>query len=214
MCDNVVLHKEKEENEDYYLWERFRRGDDKAFYAIYDLFFDSLFNYGLHFSRDKDLIKDCIHDLFLDLYNYRERLSGTNNIHFYLFRSLRRLIYKEQVKKVSVLSDEQISLQNDIPAMTFEDDLIASEIKDENHKILARVMKELTDRQREGLSLKFEQNFSYQEIADILGISVGSARTCIYRALKDLRKALQKKGMSIQLLFLYYGNEKQKAVES
>ena len=202
MCDNVVLHKEGGKNKDYYLWERFRKGDDKAFYSLYDLFFDSLYNYGLHFSRDKDLIKDCIHDLFLDLYKYRERLSETNNIHFYLFRSLRRLIYKEQVKKVSVLSDEQILMQNDIPVMTFEDNLIAAEIKDENHKILAGVMTELSDRQREGLSLKFEQNFSYQEIADILGISVESARTCIYRALKDLRKALQKKGISIQLLFL------------
>ncbi|MCG6191332.1 sigma-70 family RNA polymerase sigma factor [Maribellus maritimus] len=214
MCDNIALHDDGEKGKDSYLWERFRKGDDKAFYSLYDLFFDSLYSYGLHFTRDKDLVKDCIHDLFLDLYKYRERLSETDNIHFYLFRSLRRLIYKDQVKKVSLLSDEQILLQNDISVMTFEDDLIASEIEDENHKILTEVMKELSDRQREGLSLKFEQNFSYREIAGILGISVESARTSIYRALKELRKALQKKGISIQLFFLYYQKERYKTIEN
>jgi RNA polymerase sigma factor (sigma-70 family) len=203
MCDNVVLNSEGKQDKDYYLWKRFKKGDDEAFFSLYDQFFDVLFNYGIHFSRDKDLIKDGIHDLFLDLYKYRERLSETDNIHFYLFRSLRRLICKEQARRISILSDDKILLQNDISVMSFEETIITSETKNENHRILKEVMQGLSDRQREGLSLKFERNFSYKEIADILGISVESARTCIYRALKDLRKSLKKKDISIQLLFLF-----------
>ncbi len=204
MCDKFDINIKGERNKDYFLWKRFIEGDDKAFYSIYDQYFDVLYSYGIHFSKDKDLIKDCIHDLFLDLYKYREHLYVTDNIHFYLFRSLRRLLYKEQSKRISVLSDDQILLQNDIPVMAFEDNMIAAETKDENHKILTEAMKELSDRQREGLSLKFEQNFSYKEIADILGISVESARTSIYRALKDLRKVLKKKGVSSFILFLLF----------
>lgn len=204
MCNHVVLNNREEKSEDYFLWKRFIEGDDKAFFSIYDQYFDVLYSYGIHFSKDKDLIKDCIHDLFLDLYKYRERLSETDNIHFYLFRSLRRLLYKEQSKRISVLSDNKILLENDIPVMAFEDTIIESETKNGNHRILAEAMTELSERQREGLSLKFEQNFSYKEIADILGISVESARTCIYRALKDLRKALKKKGVSTFILFLLF----------
>lgn len=197
------MTKKREFDKDYFLWERFKKGDSKAFYSIYDQFFDTLFNYGLHFSRDKDLIKDCIHDLFIDLYKYRDKLSETDNIRFYLLRSLRRLIHKEKSRKISALRGEQILMQNDIPQMAFEDNLIAIETENENTRVLAEVMKVLSDRQREGLLLKFEQNLSYKEIAYILGISVESARTSVYRALKDLRKALKKKGLSVQVLFLF-----------
>lgn len=204
MRNHVVLNNREEKNADYFLWKRFIEGDDKAFYTIYDQYYDALYSYGIHFSKDKDLIKDCIHDLFLDLYKYRERLSETDNIHFYLFRSLRRLLYKEQSKRISVLSDEKILLQNDISVMAFEDTIIESETKNRYYKILIEAMKELSDKQREGLSLKFTQNFSYKEIADILGISVESARTNIYRALKDLRKVLKKQGVSSFILFLLF----------
>jgi len=194
-------------NKDYFLWKRFIEGDDKAFFSIYDQYFDALYSYGIHFSKDKDLVKDCIHDLFLDLYKYRQRLSETDNIHFYLFRSLRRLLHKEQSRRISVLSDDKLLLENDIPIMAFEDAIIESETKNGNYKILADAMKELSDKQREGLSLRFEQNFSYKEIAVILNISVESARTSIYRALKDLRRVLKKKGASIFILFLLFRNK-------
>ncbi len=200
------MKRTKEFNKDYFLWEQFKKGDNRAFLSLYDQFFDALYNYGLHFSGDKDFIKDCIHDLFIDLHNYRERLSETDNIRFYLLRSLRRIIYKEQAKRISVLSGEQLLLQNDIPVMAFEDSMIISETKNANYKALAKVLKELSDRQREALSLKFEQDLSYKEIADIQGISVESARTSVYRALKDLREALKKKGFSIQLLFFFFRN--------
>lgn len=189
------MRKKKEINKDYLLWERFKKDDNKAFFSLYDQYFDALYIYGMHFSRDKELIKDCIHDLFLDLYKYRKHLTETDNIRFYLSRSLRRLIYKEQAQKFSVLSDEQILFQNDIPVIAFEDNIIASETKNEDYKLLSEVMKGLSDRQREGISLKFEQNLTYKEIAGILGISVESARTCIYRALKNLRQAIREKGI-------------------
>lgn len=201
---------QKELNKDYFLWKRFREGDDEAFFSLYDQFFDALYNYGIHFTQDKELVKDCIHDLFLDLHKYRKRLSETDNINFYLLRSLRRLIYKEQAKTVSVLSGDQILLQKDIPVMAFEDNIIAYETKDENYRALAEVMKELSARQREGLSLKFEHNLSYKEIADILGISVESARTCVYRALKDMRKVIKKKGFFKSILFLLICDNKNK----
>ena len=191
----------KDINKDYYLWESFKEGNDDAFFRLYDQYADSLYNFGIHFSRDKGFIKDCIHDLFLDLYKYRNRLSATNNIRFYLLRSLRRKIHKEQVKIIPIVYDDTISSPNDNQVLAFEDLIIASETEIENHRILKEAMKKLTDRQREGLSLKFEHNLSYPEIAEMLAMSVESARTSIYRALKVLRKSIQDDNSSIHLLF-------------
>jgi DNA-directed RNA polymerase specialized sigma24 family protein len=61
-------------------------------------------------------------------------------------------------------------------------------------------MKKITNRQREGLSLKFEHGYSYPEIAQIMGVSLESARSVIYLASKELRKGLEEKGHIIQLL--------------
>lgn len=192
---------QKEIKEDDNLWRRFKEGDDHAFYHLYDQYADNLYKYGCHFSKDKDFIKDCIQDLYLDLYKYRKRLSETDNVQFYLFRSLRRIIHKEQVKVIPLAYDKMIYSPNDSPDLSYEDSLIAEETEAENRGILKEAMKTLSNRQREGLSLKFEHDCSYPEIAEIMDVSVESARTIIYRALKVLRMSIENKGYSIQLLF-------------
>ena len=183
------------------LWKQFTEGDDYAFYSLYDLYADRLYRYGTHFSKDKEFVRDCLHDLFLDLYKYRKKLSETDNVQFYLFRSLRRIIHKKQTKVISLEYDEMINTIKNSPVFSHEDFMIAEETENEDRKALNDAMKTLTDRQREGLSLKFEHDHSYIEIAEIMGISVESARTIIYRALKELRKCFEGKSHHIQILF-------------
>ena len=188
-------------NEDINLWQRFKEGNDQALYLLYDLYADNLYRYASHFSKDKDFIKDCIHDLFLDLYKYRKKLSDTDNVKFYLFRSLRRIIHKEQLKVIPIVYNEMIIDPEDTLVFSHEDYLISVETEIEDYKVLHDAMKTLSNRQREGLSLKFEHNHTYPEIAEIMGISIESARTIIYRALKDLRQCIENNRLSIQLLF-------------
>jgi RNA polymerase sigma factor (sigma-70 family) len=186
--------------EDEYLWKQFKEGNEHAYYLLYDRYADKLYKYGIHFSDDKDFIKDCIHDLFLDLHKYRLKLSETNNVKFYLFRSLRRIIHKEHVRVQPFVRNEKNYTANEMPVFSHEDYLIATETKTEEYKALNTAMKRLTDRQREGLSLKFEHDHTYSEISEIMGISVESARSIIYLALKQLRNSIDVKGNSIQLL--------------
>ncbi len=192
---------QKQVDEEEILWMRFREGNDHAFYRLYDLYVDNLYKYGSHFSRDKDFIKDCIQDLFLDLYKYRKKISATDNIQFYLYRSLRRIIHKEQDKLIPLFNDGKVISSNDTQDLSYEDCLILAEAEEEDHKKLYHAINKLSDRQREALSLKFEQDRPYTEIAEIMDISVESARTIIYRALKELRKCIEMKG-PVPLLFL------------
>ncbi|MCX6222337.1 MAG: sigma-70 family RNA polymerase sigma factor [Bacteroidia bacterium] len=186
--------------ENDHLWRQFKEGSEHAFYLLYDQYADKLYKYGIHFSKDKDFVKDCIHDLFLDLYKYRIKLSETNNVQFYLFRSLRRIIHKERARVIPFVRNERSYTAKEMPVFSHEDYLIATETKAEEYKALNAAMKKLTDRQREGLSLKFEHDHTYFEIAEIMGISVESTRSIIYLALKQLRKSIDVKGSSIQLL--------------
>ena len=191
----------KDQNTDYYLWKSFKEGEKNSFSNLYDQYADSLYSFGMHFSNDKEFIKDCIHDLFLDLYKYRDNLSMTDNIRFYLLRSLRRKIHHEKNKTIHLIYDNNDKSYNENQVLAFEETIIASEIEKENFDVLKKAMLSLTDRQREGLSLKFEHNLAYPEIAKIMDMSVESARTSIYRALKLLRKSINNGKSSIQLLF-------------
>ena len=170
--ERSIMHKELKE--EYNLWGQFREGNDQAFYLLYDKYADNLYKYGCHFSKDKDLIKDCIHDLFLDLYKYRKRISETESIKFYLFRSLRRIIHKGQVKVIPLVYDEAFELPGDNPVFSHEDYLISMETEIENHKVLYDAIKTLSNRQRESLSLKFEHNHTYPEIAEIMGVAASA----------------------------------------
>ncbi len=205
---------QKELHTDIDLWNQFKGGNDKAFYLLYDEYADNLYRYGSHFSKNKEFVKDSIHDLFLDLYKYRKKLSETNNVQFYLFRSLRRIIHKEQTRTISFVNRERIDTPEENPVFSHEDYLIAAETKAEEYKVLNAAMKELTNRQREALSLKFEHDHSYAEISEIMDISVESARSLIYLALKELRKCIENKGHTIQLLFFLSSSSRSNVLKS
>jgi RNA polymerase sigma factor (sigma-70 family) len=186
---------------DYTLWKSFKDGSNDAFYRLYDQYANVLYRFGLHFTKDKAYIQDCIHDLFLDLYKYRSKLSMTDNIRFYLVRSLRRKLHQGLSKTVSFSEWGNQVKSDEFQEMAFEESVIATETEEENERALKKALEKLTYKQREALSLKFEQNLTYPEIAEILDVSVESTRTAIYRALKILRKSIQDDKSSIQLLF-------------
>ena len=190
-------------NKDHLLWESFKEGDDQAFYKLYDQYSDALYGFGMQFSKDPDFVKDCIHDLFLDLHKYREQLKATDSIQFYLFRALRRIIHKQKVKIGLLNLDQKHEQTMHSHAPACEEVLIQSEIRQQNEQVLQHAISQLTKVQQRALFLKFEQDLTYPEIATLLNISVESARTNMYRALKALRKSLSKTQISLNLLLQF-----------
>lgn len=173
-----------------HLWNRIKQGDTFALGDLYELYIDQLFAYGISVAGNRGFVMDCIHDLFVDLYKYKSKLADTNNVKFYLFQSLKRKLYKE-FKGNLVFQDDPKFLEDFLGenvTMPYENDIIEREIVNERNVTVFKMLEALSKKQRLGLSLRFEQNKSYKEIAEILKISESSARTTIYRAVKELRK--------------------------
>ena len=53
---------------DSLLWKRFLEGDSSAYSQIYNQTVQELFRYGLLYTSDRELVKDCIHDVFVKIY--------------------------------------------------------------------------------------------------------------------------------------------------
>jgi len=191
---------QKEVNLDYLLWKRIKTGETKAFHELYLQYADILFSFGSIYSKDKELVKDCIHDLFFDLYKYRKNLSDNDNIRNYLFKSLKRKIQLPRNGKLNLIYSSKIQDENEHKLTSSDDELL-----EENEENLARIKKaidQLSDRQQEVLTLRFQLGLSYSEIAKLLEISVESARTLIYRSVKTIREELKTNYVSLILFFI------------
>lgn len=191
---------EKEINSDYLLWKRIKAGETQAFQDLYMKYADVLFSFGMIYSKDQELVKDSIHDLFFDLYKYRKNLSDNDHIRNYLFKSLKRKIQLAQKAKLKLVYTNEIRDEAE-----GKGGFLMSETEDlteENLKEIQQAVDKLSEHQQEVLKLRFQIGLSYDEVARILDISVESVRTLVYRTIKNLREELKIKNSAIVLFYL------------
>jgi RNA polymerase sigma-70 factor (ECF subfamily) len=178
------------------LWAAFKHGDPEAFRHLYSIYFPVLFNYGGQFTHDREVVKDLIQDLFIDLNERKERLADVKNIKFYLFKSLKTRILG--VQKKSQLFDFPDFLQQSTMfgvSVSAESDWIDAEAGQAKVEALQKAYEQLTNRQREVLMYHFYEGLSYAQITELMGFSKEEhARKLVYRAVCKLRSAMQGKG--------------------
>lgn len=176
---------------DNQLWQDFKDGEKYALSKIYHLHVESLYRYGKKFSSDSDLIKDTIQDLFFDLIRTREKLGSTDHIYFYLIKAFRRKLFRS-------ISETKQARQSDNFEDTFtanivysvEEDWIQKEHLTKKEEMIQKGLSELSPKQREILYYRFNCDFEYEQICEIMSMKYDSARKMVFRALKSLRENL------------------------
>lgn len=167
------------------LFAAFQTGDMTAFSQLYDLHINILFNYGCKMTTDKELLRDCIHDIFVKLYTKREEL-GIENLRSYLFISLKNRLCDEMRKRM-YMSDIDIEELDPIADHSVEDTYL---IEEKEHFDLYRVdhlLNQLSPRQREALTLYYIEEKKYEDICLIMDMNYQSVRNLMHRGLTKLR---------------------------
>ncbi|WP_339740276.1 sigma-70 family RNA polymerase sigma factor [uncultured Sunxiuqinia sp.] len=195
----VALNPDMQKNFDYEIWQRFKKGDEKAFSYLFDVYHLQLFEYGRRFTMDENLVKDSIQDLFFELARKREKLSSTDNILFYLLKALRLRIFVNLRKNKSGGSGiNEDLLQEFYLTYSTDVDLAEKELKLDR---LAESINQLPARQKETIYLKFYKNLSNREIAEIMQLNYQSVGNNIQKAIHKLKILLESDSDSI-ILFL------------
>lgn len=173
------------------LWERFQQGDREAFAMLYRQHVDDLYHYGMHFCTDGERVKDCLQDLFQDLWQTREHLTAQiRNIRYYLLSSLRRRLLRSLHKDRNWFSRpdlESFEMEWSLPR---ENQLISDETTAAQLLQLQHALKSLTRRQREAIYLRFYQDLSYEEVAELMAMKIDSVYNTISKAISALKKTL------------------------
>lgn len=181
--------------DDRVLWQHFKQGDEATFAAIYRQHVQTLFRYGMSLRPDEDFVRDCVHDVFVEVWTKRERLGDTDSIKFYLIKSLKNRIFNQVEKQQRLAPVDSALGWNPVETtahatLSPEEDFIRGQ--DETHLLdrLSRCLDRLPPRQREAVQLRFFEGLDYHQVAELLAVSQQSAYNLIFRALEELRKHL------------------------
>lgn len=174
-------------------WINFKEGDFASLGILFEKHYQELFYYGNKIVAMPELVKDAIQDLFIDVWERRNRMMAVENIKAYLIISLRRELIRRMGRlRKENLKEQSLSLQFSFSA---EDFLISSEQNTEHTRLLTKCMENLTDRQREVILLRFYNNLEFAEISQALEMNIQSVRNLLFRALDKIRKEMTDQGV-------------------
>lgn len=172
------------------IWIAFQDGNEGAFIHIYKNYANVLFNFGMKFCQDRDLVKDCLQDFFVYLRKSRSKLSTTNSIKLYLMKSFRRRVIEyvnkaqNEKKRNSDAVDFTLQIEN-----SHEMKFIEAQVDSENAGRLTEALDKLDPREREAVYYFYYEGIGYKQIAEMMEFThVSSARRLIYRALGHLKE--------------------------
>lgn len=167
----------------------YRQGDQNAFMSLYDMYAEMLLNYGLCITSDKELVKDCVQDVFIKLISKSQDLQVTK-VTSYLLISLRNRLLDEFRRK-NYMTETAVE---DIRISTAVEDVENSYILDEsslnNVRKVQILMDELTPRQRQVFTLYYIEQRKYEDICDIMQMNYHSVRNLVHRGMLKLRAAV------------------------
>lgn len=170
-------------------WSRFKGGDRSAFEEIYSEYIDTLFAYGSKITGDKELVKDSIQDLFVDMYRYKINLQKPESFEFYMFKAYKRIVFKKLKKK------QKIAPIGEIDFLTFnvEEDYIQNELEESKLQTLQQALNAMKPKNRELLFYKFNSNLTYKEIGQLTGVNSDTVKKQVHRLLHGLRENFKTK---------------------
>ena len=195
----MQIHNQSTPNIESSHWNAFKGGNSVSFQYLYKAYSPALYNYGTKFSKDKDLIKECIQDLFVALWIRRTSIGNPEHIKNYLYKSFRNTVFKKIQQLDKTERYEETENYNFEVSITVEDQMIDGEQQEQISKKLSKAMDKLTPRQREAIFLKFHEQLSYDEIAGVMGITTKASYKLMSRSLDFLRSNLSKE----ELLLFY-----------
>ncbi|HKW87652.1 MAG TPA: sigma-70 family RNA polymerase sigma factor [Candidatus Acidoferrales bacterium] len=167
------------------LFERFKQGDMDAFEALFRLHQRDVYGWIVQIVRDPGLAEDLTIETFWRVYKARGRFDAS-----YPFGAwVRRIATNLAIDHVRVWRREEELVEE--PAAEIPD---AADGREAREKI-RQAFERLSPRLQSTANLVLIEEQSYEEIARASGKPVGTIRTRVFRAVRQLRKELRRLGM-------------------
>jgi RNA polymerase sigma-70 factor (family 1) len=169
-----------------------QQGHIAAFELLYKKYYNFLCLIAEHFVRNPSDAEEIVSDVFVKLWNIREKIDITISIKAYLVRAVHNtsINYLKQSKIRNKLTD---SLSNsDYELLVWDSDYPLGQLYEkEIMNILDHGINTLPNACRQIFILSRDEDMTYHDIASKLGISVNTVKAQMKIALARLRKTLK-----------------------
>lgn len=176
-------------------------GDEAAFRHLYDTYRKRLYSYLLKITESKETAEDAIQEIFLKVWQKKEKLPEIENINAYLHRMAHNFAYQgftKLAKETLVLEQLKAESRHEVMA---GHELIAKEVA----AYIQSVVDRLTPQQRNVYLLSREEGLKQEEIAERLDISLMAVKKHMVNALQFLREEIgQHYGSQAVAIFVVY----------
>lgn len=176
-------------------------GNNEAFDALLKRHQNRIFSFIYSYVRDSDIADDIFQETFVKAITTikQGRYSETGRFGGWLSRISYNLIidHFRQVKSDSTVSSDSteglILNRKELSEGTIEDFIVASQIQEDIRKLVEA----LPDSQREVLEMRYYQDMSFKEIADITGVSINTALGRMRYAILNMRRMADHHGIEL-----------------
>lgn len=175
---------------DLLLWQQLKAGSEFALGKLLNRYFNPLLNYGHKFIRDEAFVKDCVQEVFIEIWNRRDRITVPDSVRAYLLSSVRKKVLREAYRQQILRPDEPTDLENDSNFISFSPEwtIIEEESLAQTTKRVAQALDKIPKRQREVIYLRFYQGLERDEIADIMNVNPQSVSNLLLSAYTSIRE--------------------------
>lgn len=182
----------------------YSNGNSRAFDILLDRYKDKLFAYIRFIIRNRELAEDIFQETFVKAIVTLQKGSYSCSGKFgaWLTRIAHNLMidyFRQERNENSISNDEtDYDLFNDkrFSDLTVEDEMV----NEQTLQDVRSLVNELPDNQREVVFMRYYQDLSFKEIADITGVSINTALGRMRYALINIRRMAEEKDIKLVLV--------------
>ena len=184
-----------DKGKDRALFWKLKKKDEQAFIRVYEKYVDDIYRFIYYKVGNSEEARDITSLVFLKTWNYilEEKLEGSKSLKSFVYKVARNCVvdhYRKDRSELKIELDDH-HLHIDIIDEN-QDTLKETEINIDMEKVKEK-LEEIKDEYREMIILRYINELSFSEIADITGRSKNSARVLVHRALKALKELMEDK---------------------
>ena len=182
---------------------RYSKGDNKAFDELLARYQSKLFNYIYFIVRSQELAEDIFQETFVKAITtiQQGRYTASGKFGAWLTRIAHNMIidgFRQERNENTISNDEvEMDLFND--ADLCDDNVETQMVNEQTLTDVRRLVDALPDNQREVVYMRFYQDLSFKEIADIAGVSINTALGRMRYALLNMRRIAEEKHIVLEV---------------
>lgn len=166
-----------------------QKGDHEAFAALVDEHQRYVYNLALRVVKDENEALDLAQETFVRAWTALPNFRGQSQFRTWLHRIVTNLCYNRLPDLRRSLNDLGDDVMENIPEIHFNTPAHEFE-SNETRQYLHQAIGNLDENYRLLITLRYQNELSYEEIASTLNLPLGTVKTGIFRAKEQLRKSL------------------------